>query len=283
VTLLLDTTAWLFCPGDRPERYERALASADVVIIDLEDAVAPGAKSFARETLVAAAARLDPSRIIVRVNAPATADGEQDVDALRATHLRTLMVPKVVGPAQLEAISDFDLIALCESAQGILAAPRIARASNCIAVTWGGQDLAVDLGASGTRNPSGQMLPIASHARTAVRYAAAAAGIPAIDTVWIDIDDLAGLAAEARAAADQGFAGKMVIHPRHVAPVKEAFLPTAGQIAAATSIVEASEGSAAGAVASGGQMLDRPVVEQARLILRRAGAGSGIAPERSDP
>ncbi len=275
MTVSLDASAWLFCPADRPERYDRALESAGVVIIDLEDAVAPAAKAVAREMLMEASGKLDPSRVIVRVNASMSAQGAEDIELLRATRLRTVMLPKAVDPAQIEELEGFDVVALCESALGIERAPAIARASNCIALTWGGQDLALDLGASAVRDDRGQMLPIATHARTVVRYAAAAAGIPAIDTVWIAIDDLKGLAAEARAAAEQGFVGKMVIHPRHVDPVTEAFWPTTAQVEAAERIVAAATADA-GAVAVDGQMLDRPVVEQAQLILKRASAARGV-------
>ncbi len=269
MTVPFDASAWLFCPADRPERYARALESAEVVIIDLEDAVAPAAKEMAREMLMEASGKLDPSRIIVRVNASMSAQGAADIDLLRATHLRTVMLPKATDAEQVEELDGFDVVALCETALGIERAPNIARASNCIALTWGGQDLAVDLGAAAIRDDRGRMRPIATHARTVVRYAAAAAGIPAIDTVWIAIDDLEGLAAEAGTAAEQGFVGKMVIHPRHVDPVTEAFWPTSAQVEAAERIVAAAAAES-GAVAFDGQMLDRPVVEQARLILKRA-------------
>jgi citrate lyase subunit beta / citryl-CoA lyase len=267
----LESPVWLFCPADRPERYERALASAGVVIFDLEDAVALEAKAGAREGLVRAAAELDPSRVIVRVNPAGSADGTADIDALQRTRLRTVMLPKVESPTQVEALGGFEVVALCESASGVHHAPDIARASNCVAITWGGQDLALDLGATGTRDERGAMLPFATHARTSIRYAAAAARLPAVDTVWISIDDLDGLRAEARGAAEQGFSGKMVIHPSHVEVVREAFRPTAAQIEAAERVVAAVEGAGSGAVAAEGQMLDRPVVEQARRLLRRAG------------
>jgi citrate lyase subunit beta / citryl-CoA lyase len=269
VSTATEATVWLFCPGDRPDRYQRALESADVIIIDLEDAVGAADKSMARDRLVDAASWLDPSRVIVRVNAAMTAEGGADIVALRGTHLRTVMLPKVSGPAQVEALDDFAVVALCESASGVLAAPRIAAAPNCVALTWGGQDLAVDLGASRIRDAQG-MLPVATYARTAIRYAAAAAGIAAYDTVWIDIDDLDGLAAEAREAADQGFAGKMVIHPRHVGPVDDAFRPRPDEIAAAQRVMAAAEVASSGAVAAGGQMIDRPVIEQARRVLARS-------------
>jgi citrate lyase subunit beta/citryl-CoA lyase len=269
MTPLLAEPVWLFCPADRPERYARALDLAGVVIIDLEDAVAPADKSAARDALVAAAHELDPSRVLVRINSLSTPDGGADLAALDSTGLRTVMLPKVADAADVEALDGYDVVALCESAGGIQAAPEIAAASNCVAITWGGQDLAVDLGALATRDAQGRLLPVAVHARTTIRYAAAAAGIPAYDTVWIDIDDLAGVAVEARSAADQGFTGKMVIHPRHVAPVREAFLPTDAQVAAAERIVAAAAAAGDGVVAVDGKMIDRPVVQQAELTLLR--------------
>ncbi len=270
---LRDAAVWLFCPGDRPDRYVRALDSSEVVIIDLEDAVAAEDKDTARAALLAAAQTLDPARVIVRINATDTHDGEEDVAALRGTGLRTVMVPKVIGAEQLERLDGFDAVALCETAAAIQASGQIAAARNCIAITWGGQDLALDFAAVATRDADGQLLPFASHARNSVRYAAAAAGLPAYDTVWIDIEDVDGLVTEARAAADQGFAGKMVIHPRHVAPVRDAFMPTEEQVASAERIVLAARTSRDGTIAADGRMLDRPVVEQAQMTLDRAARG----------
>ena len=268
--MLRSSPVWMFCPGDRPDRYARALALADVAILDLEDAVAPERKSQAREALMTAASDLDPERVIVRVNTSGTEEEDADLAMLEHSELRTVMMPKAVSVEQVERLVDFEVVALCETAAGIAAATQIASAVNCVAITWGAQDLAVDLNAVAIRDSQGGLLPFAEHARTSVRYAAAVAGIPAYDTVWIDIDDLDGVAAEARLAAHQGFAGKMVIHPRQLDPVREAFRPTEQQVAAAERVMAAARARGPGAVAVGGQMLDGPVVEQARRTLDRA-------------
>ena len=264
-------SCWLFCPADRPERYQRALETAEVVIIDLEDAVALEAKSRARRELIAVADQLDPDRVVVRVNRMGTSDGDADLSALAATSLRTIMLPKVESAGELDDVGDWDVVALCESAEGVESIGEVAQAEACVALTWGSQDLALNLGAAATRDDHGSLLPFAEYARTRVRYAAAAAGIPAVDTVWVAIDDLDGLHAEARSASLAGFAAKMVIHPSHVEPVREAFRPTADQIEAARRVLEAADTIGDGASALDGLMLDVPIVEQARAVLRRAG------------
>lgn len=262
--------AWLFCPADRPDRYARALESASTAIIDLEDAVAVERKQEARQALLANAELLDPGRTIVRINALDTPHGHADLEALKGTMLRTIMLPKASTAAEVDSLEGFDVIALCESAAGVLAAEQLALADNCVGITWGGQDLALDLGAAATRDDDGTLKPFALHARTTVRYAAAKAQIPAIDTVWIAIDDLDGLARDARRAADEGFAAKLAIHPSQVEVIDRAFIPTQAQVEAARRVVAAAERSGDGAAASGGQMLDRPVVEQAKATLARA-------------
>ena len=262
--------SWLFCPADRPERYARALNSASTVIIDLEDAVAAERKREARGTLLANTDLLDPTRTIVRVNALDTPYGHADIEALQGTMLRTVMLPKASTAAEVESLEAFEVIALCESAAGVLAAEELALAHNCVGITWGGQDLALDLGAPATRDDAGDLKPFALHARTTVRYAAAKAQIPAIDTVWIAMDDLDGLFREARSAADEGFVAKLAIHPSQVGAIEKAFVPTEDQVEAARRVVAAAEQVGDGAAASGGQMLDRPVFEQARATLARA-------------
>lgn len=268
MTPLTDTAAWLFCPADRPDRYERARDACEVVIIDLEDAVAPADKAAARAHVVAAAP-WDPARTIVRINAPGTPASAADVDALRDCGIQHLMLPMASSQAQVEALEGFAVIPLCETAAGILAAPQIAAASNCVAITWGIEDLTLELGANG-RDPAGRLTPAALFAQTAVRYAASAAGIPAIDTVWVAMDDLDGLSAEARAAAEAGFAGKMILHPRQAPPVVDAFHPTDEQLQRAREIVTAAASASSGAVAYHGQMLDRPVIARAERLLQRA-------------
>ena len=148
MTPLTDTPAWLFCPADRPDRYRRALEACEVVIIDLEDAVGPADKSAARAQVMTAAP-WDTTRTIVRINAPGTPESDADVEAMRDCGIETLMLPMATSRSQVEALEGFAVVALCETAAGILAAPQIAEASNCIALTWGIEDLTLELGADG--------------------------------------------------------------------------------------------------------------------------------------
>lgn len=264
--------AWLFCPGDRPGRFAKAAAAADLVILDLEDAVTIDAKSAARAAVVAASVDLDPDRTIVRVNAIGTTFGQEDLRALATTPLRTIMLPKAHAAGQLDELEDFSVIPLCETAAGVLAAPQLAAHPRSIALTWGGQDLAADLGAS-PLDTAGRMGTTAAWARTAVRFAAAAAGIPAVDTVWVDLDDVDGLAAETSDAADAGYHAKLVIHPLQVPTVQAAFAPSSEEVAAARRIVRAASDAAAsgrGVVQMDGKMIDAPVVARARNLLARA-------------
>ena len=259
---------WLFCPANRPDRYAKALAASDVVIIDLEDAIDPPDREAARAMFREAAHGLDAERTIVRINPPGTADHQADLELLEGSAFTTVMLPKVASASDIGALAPHLIIALCETVEGILAADEIAAADGCIAMTWGAQDLALELRAASTRAEDGRFLPFAGHARSTVRFAAAAAGIPTIETVWVDIGDHDGLAQEARRAADEGFSGKLVIHPAHVDVVRDAFRPSEEQLAWAGGILAASQGG--GAAAVGGQMIDRPIIELARALVARA-------------
>lgn len=269
MSVLADSAAWLFCPADRPDRYERAIAAAGVVIIDLEDAVAFANKHAARAALLGALADLDSSRVIVRVNPTSTSEGRADVEAVRHGGVTTVMVPMIETTAQVVELEGLEVVALCETAAGILAAPAIAAAPNCVALTWGIEDLSLELAAV-ARDESGRFTAAATFARNAIRYAAAAARIPAYDTVWANLDDTTGLAQEATDAAAMGYSGKLVVHPRQVPAVRGAFRPTDEQVAWAARIIEAAADSDAGVVAVDGHMLDRPIIERARRILERA-------------
>ncbi|GAA2094175.1 CoA ester lyase [Streptomyces albiaxialis] len=260
--------ALLFCPGDRPDRYAKALAAADAVILDLEDAVAPDAKETAR-ALVAEAAPAYGDRALVRVNPPGTPWHEADVAALRAAGVRTLLLPKASGPGDLAALDGFAVVALCESAAGIRHAWTIADAPHCAALMWGGEDLIADLGGRTSRDAHGRYLPVVEQARSTVLLAAGAAGRPAIDTTHLVLDDLDGLADEAARAADSGFAAKACVHPRHVPAIRTAFAPTEDQTAWARDVLAAAEGER-GVFAFRGRMIDAPLLAHARAIAERA-------------
>jgi citrate lyase subunit beta/citryl-CoA lyase len=261
--------ALLFCPADRPDRYAKALAAADAVILDLEDGVGPDAKDTARAAV--AAAKLDPGRVIVRVNAVGTAEHEADIAALRGTGYRVIMLPKAQSQAQVVALGDeWQVVALCETPLGIVNAAEIAAASNVIAVMWGSEDLIASMGGRGSRFPDGRYRPVALHARSAVLLAASASGRPAIDSVYVHITDLDGLAAEAEDAAASGFRLKACIHPSHVPVIRQAFRADEAQIAWARRVMAAAREAGRqdkGAIKIDGQMIDAPLIRQAEAIL----------------
>jgi citrate lyase subunit beta/citryl-CoA lyase len=256
--------ALLFCPADRPDRYEKALAAADAVILDLEDGVGAGGKDAARAAL--AASDLDPARVIVRVNATATAEHPADLATLRRTGYRTVMLPKSESRAQLNEFGDnWHVVALCETALGIVNAAEIAAAPNVIAVMWGAEDLIASMRGRTSRFPDGRYRDVALHARSAVLLAASARGRPAIDAVYVNIPDLDGLAAESQDAAASGFTLKACIHPSQVAVVRKAFQADETQVAWARRVLAAARGK--GAIKVDGQMVDAPLIRQAEAIL----------------
>lgn len=267
--------ALLFCPGTRPERFAKAAAAADMVIVDLEDAVAPSDKPAARSEVVRALedGRLKPSTTIVRINALDTPWGEQDLAALRVAETPTIMLPKTAHALEEDMFADLAVVALCETAAGVATAPAVAASTPCVAIAWGGQDLAAQLGAP-PLTADGHLHPTGAHARLTVRFAAAAAGIPAIDTVRTDLQDDDGLASESRAAAGHGFLAKLAIHPRQVPVIREAFAPTVDELAWARRVDAAAREADRGVAVIDGEMIDTPVLTRARHLLARAGSAA---------
>ena len=255
---------WLFCPADRPDRYAKALAAADAVILDLEDGVGVDRKDTARDALVAA--DLDPARVIVRVNAAGTPEHAADIAALRGTGYRAIMLSKTETRAQLDELGgEWRVVALCETALGIVNAAEIAAAPNVTAVMWGAEDLIASMRGRTSRFPDGRYRDVALHARSAVLLAASAFGKPAIDSVYVNIPDLDGLAAEAEDAAASGFTLKGCIHPSQVAVVRKAFQADEAQVAWARRVIAAARDK--GAIKGDGQMIDAPLIRQAEAIL----------------
>ena len=265
--------ALLFCPADRPDRYAKALDRADAVILDLEDAVDPARRPAAREAL--AASRLDPARVIVRVNPAGSSDHDADLAALELTPYRAVMLPKAERPADLAAFDGLAVIALCETADGVLAAPELARARNVLALMWGAEDLVASLGGTSSRHADGTYRDVARHARSAVLLAAGAAGVHAVDTVHLDIADLDGLRAEAEDAVAVGFAATACIHPGQVETVRAAYRPTPEEAPRARELLAAAEEAGGGVFRFDGGMVDGPVLAHARAVVRRASAAAG--------
>ncbi|MCK8477547.1 HpcH/HpaI aldolase/citrate lyase family protein [Microbacterium aurugineum] len=260
--------ALLFCPADRPERFQKASERADAVILDLEDAVLPDAKDAARRNVIAA--DIDPDRVIVRVNAPDTDAFTADLSALAQTDLRTVMVAKTESAESLAAFdARYSLIALCETARGIHAADRIAAHPTVSAMMWGAEDLVASLGGTSSRNADGGYRDIARYARARVLLEAGAHGKAAIDAVHIDLDDSDGLQREARDAAVSGFRATACIHPSQVELIRAAYRPDDTSIDWARAVLAAAE-SERGVFRFEGRMIDEPVLRHARSVVSRA-------------
>jgi citrate lyase subunit beta / citryl-CoA lyase len=183
--------------------------------------------------------------------------------------VRRLMLPKASGARDLDLLTDFEVVALCETASGVLTAADMAARPNCVALMWGGEDLIADTGGRSSRNAQGRYHPTIETARSAILLAATAHRKLAIDAVHIDISDLTGLQRESIEAADLGFGAKACIHPDHVPVIRAAFRPNASQIQWATDLLTAA--SQDGAFRHGDQMIDAPLLAHARNMMRRNG------------
>jgi len=271
----------LFSPGDQPDLMGKAPGTdADVVVFDLEDAVVPGQKARAREAVAAVVADLDAScEVCVRLN-PLGQGGETDLDAVLDAGPDSLMLPKVDAAADVRAVADrladrgvdVPVLALLETASGILNAQEIAAVDATDAVLLGAEDLSADIGA--TRTAEGTEI---LYARERVVLAAASAGVDAIDTLYTDFEDREGLASDAAFAVELGYDGKMAIHPAQVPVINDAFAPDPEEIEWARRVVEARDAAKAegrGVFEVDREMIDAPLVTQAETILDRAAADS---------
>jgi citrate lyase subunit beta/citryl-CoA lyase len=254
----------LFVPADRPERFAKAAASgAEAIIIDLEDAVAPAAKSAARDALRAPGALPDFPSVFIRVNAIGTPWHDADMAALTGLRIAGVMLPKAESSQDIARLR-LPVIALIETASGLAAARAIA-AAGAAQIAFGSVDYAADLGLAHEREPL-------LCARAELVLASRLAGLhPPLDGVTLSIDDEASIEDDARSARALGFGGKLCIHPRQLAPIRRGFAPSPAEIAWAQRILAAS---AAGAVAVDGAMVDPPVRRRAEQILRAAEASS---------
>ncbi|WP_432826296.1 HpcH/HpaI aldolase/citrate lyase family protein [Dactylosporangium sp. CA-092794] len=259
--------AWLFCPANKPGRFAKAADRADVVILDLEDAVGPGDRPAARRAL--AEQRLDPDRTVVRINPAGSPDHDLDLAALNETSYTTVMLAKTESAADARALAPLRVVALCETPAGVRNAGAIAATGNVEALMWGAEDLIAALGGTSSRFPGGRYRDVARHARSSVLLAAGAAGKLAIDAVYLDIPDLDGLNDESIDAAASGFGAKACIHPSQVPIVRAAYAPTSEELHWANRVLAASA-SGGDAFTLDGRMIDEPVLRQARRILARA-------------
>ncbi|GAX58229.1 HpcH/HpaI aldolase/citrate lyase family protein [Streptomyces olivochromogenes] len=260
----VDARSWLFTPGDRPERFPKAVASgAEAVILDLEDAVAPDAKAEARTSVLAWLAQ--GHQAWVRVNDHQSAYWADDVSALvGSAGLLGVVLPKTESAADVAetaARAGADVVALIESARGVENADEIAQAPGAVALALGSADLCLD--ARLGEDPLAWAYP-----RSRLVFASRAAGLRApLDGPDMQLDNARITRTQAEQARACGFGGKLCIHPRQVSPVDEAFGYTHEQVAWARAVVAAAEHSHGAAVRVGGEMIDRPRLELARRIV----------------
>lgn len=260
--------AWLFCPADRPERFAKAAAAADVVILDLEDGVAEADKPAARKAL--RETPLDPERTLVRINPAGTDEQARDLDALADTAYTTVMLSKTESAAQVTALAPRAVVGLIETPRGAVFATEIAAAENTVALMWGAEDLVATLGGSSSRRVDGGYRDVARHVRSTALLAASAFDRVALDAVHLDIKDIEGLRAEAIDGVAVGFDGTVCIHPSQIAVVREAYRPSEEKLDWARRVLAAAR-SERGVFAFEGQMVDSPVLKHAQALLRRAG------------
>lgn len=290
----MNLRSMLFVPADSERKLAKGEGSgADALILDLEDAVAesrkPVARQMAAEFITARSPHIGP-RLYVRINPLDTPLAMADLAAAVVPGLAGIMLPKIRGAGDimrlahgLDALEARAGIApgqvrivpvATETAEAMLSMHTFVGASlpRLAAVTWGAEDLSAAIGAVANRDEDGQYSPLYQLAASLCLAAAAAAGVPAIDTIHADFKDGSGLAATSRAARRRGFRGRMAIHPDQVALINEAFSPSEAERAHARRIVEAFAANPdAGTLNLDGVMIDKPHLTQARRTLGLAG------------
>lgn len=281
----------LFMPGDDRRKIEKGAGlDADSVVMDLEDGVALNRKDVARATIRDALNTVEfgDTERLVRINPIGSGLEDDDLELTIKGRPDGYVIPKVESGDQVRWVSNWlagiererdwpergiRLLALIESARGVLTVERIAAASRRLdALIFGAEDFAGDVGA--IRTAEGREV---LHARSAVVVAAAAYNLQAIDTVFVDLQDTAGLQAEAEFALGLGYDGKLAIHPRQVDVINDVFTPSAEDVARARRLIQAFEEqqeAGAGVFEYEGRMVDMPMVRAARRVLARAGKRS---------
>jgi citrate lyase subunit beta / citryl-CoA lyase len=283
----------LFVPADSPKKFAKGMTSgADALIIDLEDSVAPANKAAARQSALSflKEANAAPGRpyLVVRVNGLGSGLTDADLDAIAPGRPDAIMLPKAEGGASVvhadakltvrEAESGLPdghvkIIPIAtETAASLFVAGTYAGSSARLsALTWGAEDLSAELGSETNRDADGRYLDPYRLARTLCIAGAAAARVPAIDTVYIDFRNDAGFHGDCETARRDGFTAKMAIHPVQVPIINEVFTPSAEAVAQAKIIVDAfAANPGAGALAIDGVMADQPHLLRARRVLERA-------------
>lgn len=266
-----DWNSLLFVPGSRPDRFAKALASpADLVCIDLEDAVAAEDKGQARSAALEALARQDVARLAVRINALTTAEGLRDLLALRdcARKPAALLVPMAGSPSDIAIVRQvldapgLVLVPLIESAAALASARDIALAPGVGAMMFGGGDLSAQLGVELAWEP----LYVA---RAQFILACAGLDLTLIDVPFVDLGDEAGLEEEARRAKALGFTGKAAIHPGQIPAIRRAFAPSQEEVREARESLAAFREAGGRAIRHEGRLLEAPLVRRYEAVLKR--------------
>jgi citrate lyase subunit beta/citryl-CoA lyase len=287
----INARSWLFAPGDSEKKMGKATdGTADIVLIDLEDAVAPESKVAAR-AMVHDFIKSRPDqrhRLWVRIN---PLDGPYtlgDLAAVMPAHPGGIMLPKVYGRQDVETLNHYlsalevangieegstpVIVLITETAEAMFHTGNYKGAPRVVALTWGAEDLADSIGASSNRNPDGSYSFTYELARSLCVLGAATAGVTAIETISADFKDLDALRKRAEGVRRDGYRGMMAIHPAQVDVINEAFTPTEAEIAEAQEIVDIfAANPGVGAIGYKGGMLDRPYLSRAQQLLKQAG------------
>ena len=265
---------YLFVPGNRPERFGKALASgADAVVLDLEDAVAAEAKSEARDAIATWAAAAGPAermRVVIRINDAASSCFDADLRLLSDTGLATVMLPKAEAGEEIgavrAAVPQASVLALVESARGVARVDAVAAAAGVTRLAFGTLDYALDLDLDITEGSDG-LAYAASRMAIAARIAGLAAPVAGVTP---QLDDEARLLSDLAWSRRHGFGAKLCIHPKQVAAIHAALAPSPQDLDWAPRVL-AAEAASPGAARLAGRMIDRPVILQAQRTLQRAG------------
>ncbi len=258
---------YLFVPGDRPDRFAKAMESgADRVILDLEDAVRPEAKSGARDAI--AKADLDWKRVVIRINPATSPFWKDDLELVGRAKASAIMIPKAEGIAELEPAADtvgenVEILPQIETARGLDQVDTILLSRGVRRIAFGHLDYALDIGAE----PAWEAL---AHARQTLVWRSRVNGKAApLDSVTPELDE-ERVKVDAASARKLGFGGKLLIHPRQITPTLSAFLPDEKQLDWAMRVMEAVYAGSRGALVIDGRMIDKPVEYAARRILSSA-------------
>jgi citrate lyase subunit beta/citryl-CoA lyase len=284
--------SWMFVPGHRQRMIDKALGlNADAIMLDIEDGVAPNEKDAARKNIAESLGREKtagaPARY-VRINAIGHARMDADLEAVVRPGLEGLVCPKVDTVEEVKTVDAIlnereprnklakgavKLLIAIESPRGLLDAPAIAAASaRVVGLLFGAEDFGREIGLPTVREGEARDLIFS---RSAMVVAAASAHVQAIDGVWVDLNDPAGLTVFAKQSRRLGFSGMSCIHPAQVDAINATFSPTAEEIDYCKKVLQAFEEANArgdGSIAFGGQLIDRPIVERARRTIEMAKA-----------